>query len=227
MKIWPFDRAAEDTGGAEITAGALQAGIEIVAAIRQAVGPEMRLLIEFHGLWQLPAAARLLRALEPYDIFWVEDPVRPDNVTALAELAGMTSIPVAAGETICGRRSFRTLLEARAIDIAIVDVAWTGGLTEARKIAALADSFGVPVAPHDCTGPVSLAAAVHLLMSATNGLVQETCRAFYTGWYTDLVVREPLIENGMLWPFAGAGLGVDLKPGLEDAPHVERRVSAV
>ncbi len=227
MKIWPFDRAAEETGGAEIRPAALSAGVEIVAAVREAVGPDMRLLIECHGLWQLPAAARLIRALEPYDIFWIEDPVRPDNVTALAELASSTSIPIAAGETVCGRRSFRALLEARAIDIAIVDVAWTGGLTEARKIAALAESFGVPVAPHDCTGPISLAAAVHLLMSVPNGLIQETCRAFYTGWYTEMVTREPAIENGVIRQSGGSGLGVELVPGLQQSPHVARRVSAL
>jgi galactonate dehydratase len=227
MKIWPFDRAAEETGGTEIRPAALDAGLAIVAAIRDAVGPDMRLLIECHGLWQLPAAARLVRALEPYDIFWIEDPVRPDNVAALAELARSTSIPIAAGETVCGRRSFRELLQAGAIDIAIVDVAWTGGLTEARKIAALADSFGVPVAPHDCTGPVSLAAAVHLLMSVPNGMIQETCRAFYTGWYTELVTQEPAIEDGIIRPNGGPGLGVELVAGLQQSSTVARRVSAL
>ncbi len=225
MKIWPFDRAAEQTAGTELSADALAAGIDIVAAIRAALGPEMRLLIECHGLWQLPAAGRLLRALEPYDIFWVEDPMRPDNIEGLADLARSTSIPIASGETVSGRRSFRRLLEARAVDIAIIDVAWTGGLTEARKIATMADSFGVPVAPHDCTGPISLAAAVHLMMSIPNGLIQETCRAFYAGWYTELVPDQPLIEDGAIRPFPGPGLGIGLSESLREAAHIERRVS--
>lgn len=225
MKIWPFDRAAEETGGVEIQEAALKAGIEIVDAIREAVGREMRLLIECHGLWQLPAATRLVRALEPYDIFWIEDPIRPDNVSALSELARSTSIPIAAGETVCGRRNFSALLAAHAIDVAIIDVAWTGGLTEARKVAVMADAFGIPVAPHDCTGPISLAAAVHLLMSIPNALIQETCRAFYTGWYTELVTEEPDIEGSVIRPFAGPGLGVELIPDLGEAPHIERRVS--
>jgi L-alanine-DL-glutamate epimerase-like enolase superfamily enzyme len=227
MKIWPFDRAAEENGGTDITPGALAAGIEIVAAIREAVPADMRLLIECHGLWQLPAAPKILRALEPYDIFWVEDLVRPDNVSGMAELARSTTIPLAAGETVCGRRGFRPLLEAGAIDIAIVDVVWTGGLTEARKIASLADTYGVPVAPHDCTGPISLAAAVHLLMAVPNGLIQETCRAFYAGWYGELVATEPLISDGVIRPFAGPGLGIELATGFTKAEHVVRQTSSL
>jgi hypothetical protein len=87
------------------------------------------------------------------------------------------------GATCVGRRGFLPLLAADAIDVATVDVQWTGGLTEARTVATLADAYGIPVAPHDCTGPVSFAACVHLVLSQPNGLIQETVRAFRHTWY--------------------------------------------
>ena len=94
------------------------------------------------------------------------------------------------------------------------DVQWTGGLTEARKIASLADAFGVPVAPHDCTGPVTFAACAHLVMSQPNGLVQETVRAFLRTWYADLVDGLPVINDGRLRLSREPGLGVRLKDDL-------------
>ena len=92
-------------------------------------------------------------------------------------------VPIATGETVVGRRGFLPLLQRGAVDVVTADVQWTGGLTEARRIATLADAFGVPVAPHDCTGPVTFAACVHLVVSQRNGLIQETVRAFLRTWY--------------------------------------------
>ena len=109
----------------------------------------------------------------------------------------------------------------------IVDVGWTGGLTEARKVATLADAYGVPVAPHDCTGPVALAACVHLVLSQPNGLVQETVRAFLRTWYGDLVSGLPEVEDGHVAAPDGPGLGVRLREGLAGDPGVARRVTAL
>jgi galactonate dehydratase len=225
MKVWPFDRAAERTGGTEIPQRDLERGLAVVAAIREAVGAEMDLMVELHGLWDRRAAARILQALTPYRPAWVEDPVRPDAADALAALAAEVEVPIATGETLVGRRGFLPLLQRAALDVAIVDLGWTGGLTEARKVAALADAYGVPVAPHDCTGPVALAAGVHLVLSLPNGLVQETVRAFLRTWYGELVTGLPEVRDGHVAASGEPGLGVALREGLAERPDVQRRVT--
>jgi len=106
-----------------------------------------------------------------------------------------------------------------------VDVQWTGGLTEARKIASLADAFGVPVAPHDCTGPITLAACTHLTLSQPNGLLQETVRAFLRSWYPEVVEGMPVIENGQISLSDEPGLGVRLVDGFAERSDVDRRVT--
>ena len=213
MKVWPFDIGAEKTGGTDILPDDLDRGLAVARAIREAV-PSMQLMIELHGLWNLKTAERICRALEPLEPFWVEDPIRPDAVEAIARLKQETSVPLAMGETVVGRRGFLPLLQQRAVDVITADVQWTGGLTEARKIASLADAFGVPVAPHDCTGPVTFAACAHLVMSQPNGLVQETVRAFLRTWYADLVDGLPVISDGRLRLSREPGLGVRLKDDL-------------
>jgi galactonate dehydratase len=225
MKVWPFDQAAERSGGTDIAPADLERGLAVVEAIREAVGFQMDLMVELHGLWNRPAAARILQALAPYRPFWVEDPVRPDAVEALAWLAGEVEVPIATGETLVGRRGFLPLLQAEAVDVITVDVGWTGGLTEARKVATLADAYGVPVAPHDCTGPVAFAAAVHLVLSQPNGLVQETVRAFLRTWYGELVGGLPVVQDGHVGPPREPGLGVHLREGLAERPDVQRRIS--
>jgi galactonate dehydratase len=225
MKVWPFDQAAERSGGTAISQADLEQGLAVVEAIREAVGFGMDLMVELHGLWDRPAAARILQALTPYRPAWVEDPLRPDAVEALGRLAGEVAVPIATGETCVGRRGFLPLLQRGAVDVVTVDVGWTGGLTEARKVATLADAFAVPVAPHDCTGPVALAACVHLVMSQPNGLVQETVRAFLRTWYADLVTGLPVVADGHLAAPTGPGLGVRLREDLADRPDVGRRVT--
>jgi galactonate dehydratase len=213
MKVWPFDPGAERTGGTDILPGDLDFGLSVLSAIREAV-PSMNLMVELHGLWNLKTAEKICRAIEPLEPFWVEDPVRPDAVDALARLKDAVDVPIATGETVAGRRAFLSLLERKAVDVVTADVQWTGGLTEARKIASLADTFGVPIAPHDCTGPVTFAACVHLVMSQPNGLVQETVRAFLRTWYTGLVDGLPVVEDGHVTLSREPGLGLRLKEGL-------------
>ena len=227
MKVWPFDRAAEASGGTHISPDDLARGLAVVEAIRSEVGYEMKLMVELHGLWNRPGATTILQALEPYRPFWVEDPIRPDAVDALAALAADVGVPIATGETVVGRRGFLPLLDRGAIDVVTVDVQWTGGLTEARKVATLADTYGVPVAPHDCTGPATLAACVHLTQSAPNGLIQETVRAFLRTWYAELVDGLPVVVDGRISATRAPGHGVTLRPGLADSDLVERRVSTL
>ena len=133
---------------------------------------------------------------------------------------------MAASETLGGRGAFRDLLETGAAGVVIVDVSWCGGLSEARKIAAMADAWHLPVAPHDCTGPVVLAASTHLSLNAPNALVQESVRAFLRGWYADLVTALPPVVDGMITVPPGPGLGLELNPDIDRAFATTRRRTA-
>ncbi|MEU7852429.1 mandelate racemase/muconate lactonizing enzyme family protein [Nonomuraea sp. NPDC049141] len=224
MKVWPFDQAAERTGGTRLDRAELRAGLRVLDEIKNAV-PEMEVMVELHGLWNLYAAAGLMRELERFAPFWVEDPLRADSHGSYATLQAGTSVPLATGETLTGQRSFRELLARSAIRVAIIDMGWSGGLTEARKIAALADSYDIPFAPHDCTGPISFAACVHLALSQPNTLVQESVRAFQHTWYQELATGLPKVENGTVTLDGRPGLGVELVPGLTERADVTTRLS--
>jgi galactonate dehydratase len=117
------------------------------------------------------------------------------------------------------------VLDRKAAGIIMVDVSWTGGISEARKIASLAEAHQRPVMFHDCTGPVVLIASTHLSMNAPNALVQEMVRAFYHGWYGELVTELPAIRDGMITPPPGPGLGTELLPGIESRPDATVVVS--
>jgi L-alanine-DL-glutamate epimerase-like enolase superfamily enzyme len=225
MKIWPFDTAAEKSFGNSISQKELEAGVKIIAAIRDEVGMDMDLMIELHGLWNRPTAKRIIDAITPYQPFWVEDPLRPDAVQALAKLRSEISVPIATGETAIGRRQILPLLEKGAVDYLTIDISWTGGLTESRKIASLADLFAVPVAPHDCSGPVALAISTHFSVSQRNGFLQETSRAFINTWYKDFVDGIPKIENGRIFISDTSGHGVTLQPWVRTSDEVFVRTS--
>jgi L-alanine-DL-glutamate epimerase-like enolase superfamily enzyme len=118
------------------------------------------------------------------------------------------------------------MLEAQAVDIVMLDVGWCGGLTEARKIAALAEAYQRPVAPHDCNGPVVWVASIHLMMHIPNALIMEAVRAYYSTWYKDVLTEMPLVKDGFIHPLTGPGLGTRLLPDLLQHEGVQIRRSA-
>ena len=127
-------------------------------------------MVEFHSLWQLLPAMRIAKALAPFATFWHEDPIRMDSLASLKRYAEASPAPICASETLGTRWAFRDLLETGAAGVVMLDLSWCGGLSEARKIAAMAEAWHLPVAPHDCTGPVVLAASTHLSLNAPNAL---------------------------------------------------------
>lgn len=225
MKIWPFDPYAERSGGHYISPTELQSALEPFRKIRKAVGDAMEIMVEFHALWDLPCAKKIAAALEEFNPFWYEDPVSGNDTGALAEYARSTRIPVTVSETLAGRPAFRNLLEKRIPGVVMFDVSWCGGISEAKKIAAMAEAYQLPVAPHDCTGPVVLSASTHLSVNAPNALIQETVRAYYSDWYQDLVTRLPVIDGGYISPPDGPGLGTELMPGLQGRPDATVRIT--
>lgn len=212
MKIWPFDPAAIENQGLYISAEQMKKAIVPFEQIRKAVGDKMDIMVEFHSLWNLPTAMKIARALEPYAPMWFEDPIRMNSPQALAEYARSTDVWVCASETLGSRFAYKEMLDRDAAHVVMADLCWTGGLTEGRKIAAMAETYHRPFAPHDCIGPVGFAAAIHCSFSQPNTLIQESVRAFYTGWYKELVTAVPKIENGYVYPMEGPGLGVELLP---------------
>ena len=124
-------------------------------------------------MWNLPTAIRIARALEEFDTFWHEDPIKMDSLADLRTYAEASRAPVCASETLAYRSSFRELLETRPTGVVMLDLSWCGGLSEAKKIATMAEAYHLPVAPHDCTGPVVLAASPTSPATSPNALVQE------------------------------------------------------
>src|SRR5687767_3392840 len=211
MKIWPFDPYAEASEGQYISAPDLERALEPFRKIRAVVGNRMDIMVEFHSLWRLLPAQRIAQALAEFDTFWHEDPIRMDSLALLKQYAPYSKAPICASEILAGRWSFKDLLETGVAGIVMFDLAWCGGISEARRIATLADAWQLPVAPHDCTGPVVYAASVHFSIHAPNALVQESVRAFYCGWYNELVTRVPRRSKvGQLEKPSGPGIGVEL-----------------
>jgi galactonate dehydratase len=223
MKIWPFDMAAEASRGHYISKAELKKALLPFAKIRERVSDKMDIMVEFHSMWQLLPAMTIAKALAPYETFWHEDPIKMDSLASLKRYAAVSPAPVCASETLGSRWAFRDLLETGAAGVVMVDLAWCGGLSEARKIAAMAEAWHLPVAPHDCTGPVVFTASTHLSLNAPNALVQESVRAFYKGWYREIMTAVPNVENGYVTVPEGPGLGCELLPDLDRRFSVSRR----
>lgn len=181
---------------------------EHFAAAREAVGPDVDLLIDCHGRFTVASVLRLARALEPIGLYALEDPVAPDDLSAYAQVRRGTSIPVMGSERLNTKTQFRQLLELEGVDIVQPDLTYAGGITEVRKIAAIADTFLVPVSIHNSKGPVGILGAAHLMASIPNAAPME----LITGLdWRDEIIQEPLrIEDGALLLPSGPGLGVEL-----------------
>ena len=124
------------------------------------------------------------------------------------------------------RFAYRELLERESAHIIMLDLVWTGGITEALKIAALADTFHLAVTPHDCTGPVNVLAALHVFAAVSNVMIQEAVRGFYEGYYLDILTRPLPIHHGRATFDLGPGLGAHLRPEIMSRPDLRRRASS-
>ena len=246
MKIWPFDRygwtLAEPTNprgkvlifGQETAAGVLghtlsteefKQGLAVVEDIRRAVGDKMGIAIEGHARWDLPTSVRIARALEPLDIMWLEEIMPPDNVEAFVRLKAATKVPICQSERLFTRFGFRQFITLNAADIIMPDLSWCGGITEGRKISALADNYYLPITTHDCIGPVALWANAHLMMHIPNAIIMEIVRGYVDGWYNDIVTDQIKIEDGYLFLNGKPGLGTALRDEVLADPRCKVEVS--
>jgi L-alanine-DL-glutamate epimerase-like enolase superfamily enzyme len=226
IKIWPFDQYAAATNGEYISPADLAAGLEPVRVIREVAGDDLEIAIEGHCLWNLPAAVRIAHALEPYRPLWLEDMIWPDNLDAVAELRRHTKVPITTSERLFTRFAFREVVERHAADIVMPDLLWAGGFSEGRKIATLASVHKLPVAPHNCGGAVAHLVAAHFCAHVHNLLAMETVRAFYRGFFTELLTNVPIPTRGFLELPPGPGLGTELHPALLARSDLRRETSS-
>jgi 2-dehydro-3-deoxyphosphogalactonate aldolase len=167
------------------------------------------LLFGTHGQMTPAGAIRLARRLEPYDPLWFEEPVPPDNVAAMAQVAQATSIPVATGERLTTKYEFVQVLEQRAAAILQLALSRSGGILEGKKIAGMAEAYHAQIAPHLYCGPIEAAASIHLDTCSPNFLIQESIRQM--GGFHGQILKEPIQwEDGYLIPSSKPGLGVEL-----------------
>jgi len=222
MKLWPFDRYAHKHGGLRISAEDVELGMKPLREIRNRVGKKIEIMIEGHAFFQLPAALRLADALREIEPMWLEDVLRVDHVDTLADFRAKSGLPIAASEMLLGRPAYLQLLQAGAMDYAMVDPTWAGGISESLRIINLAQTYNVPATMHDCTGPMTLFAGLHLAASSANVVFQETVRAHIRSFYETIIDAMPEIENGALKLPTRPGLGVAWRPELFEGPNVRR-----
>jgi L-alanine-DL-glutamate epimerase-like enolase superfamily enzyme len=158
-----------DMPAADYATVTLEEDIERVKAVREAIGPKVRLAIDANNAWTPSVALRFMREVERFNIFWLEEPVATDDIEGSALVAHQLDIPVAGYETETSLPGFRDLITRRAVDIVQPDVIWTGGITECRKVAALAQAYGLPVIPHVFSSAVSSMANMHFIAAIPNG----------------------------------------------------------
>jgi galactonate dehydratase len=226
MKIWPFDDLARRTWGQHISAEELEYGVSRFRAIREAVGDSIEIALEGHCQWNLPSAIRIAQAVEPYRPMWLEELMPPDSPQATRQLRESTRTPLVTSERLMTRWGVRPVIEQQAADIVMFDLDWAGGLTEGRKIAALAETFQLPVAPHNPGGPVSHLVAAHFCASTYNLFMMESVRAFYLSWFADALTVNLLPEDGQLPLPLGPGLGTELSPAFLSRGELVRETTS-
>ncbi len=180
-----------------------------MAAAREGAGDEMDIMVDLHGRTTAAMAIQYARVLEPYRPFFLEEPCQPEDPRGIARVARATPIPIAAGERLTHRHEFLHLLQAEAIAVAQPDVCHAGGLTETRRIAALCDTFGVAMAPHNPLGPVATMVNIHLGFATPNFLIQEVMRADVP-WRDEVVSGVSPITDGHVAPPQAPGIGVEI-----------------
>jgi len=205
LKMDPFGTAWKDMPSEDI-----EAAVELVAAVRDAVGPTVGLMVEYHGRLSAGSAVDVMRRLERFNPTWSEEPVAPESIDLLLEVKRQAAGPVAAGERLYTLADFDRLIHLRAADVVQMDIAHCGGLLVSKKIAAMAAVQDLRVAPHCSVGPVSLAAALHFDVSTPNFMIQEAFAEFDVPWRSAMVRGWNPINGGEFFVSDAPGLGLDI-----------------
>lgn len=209
VKIWPYDQTANKNQGSYITPSERDKCLDWIKRIRNTAGKDFEIGIEFHTRWNLPSALKIAKDLEPYDVMWIEDILGEDNMDTYSILCRDTSCSVAVSERLATKFRFREVLERKAADIIILDIAWCGGISEAKKIVDMADAYYIPFATHNYGGPLLWASSIHLGTAAKNCFITESSWDMYTNVFPYFIKNVPKVVDGYVTPPEGPGLGLE------------------
>ncbi|MGB1285239.1 MAG: mandelate racemase/muconate lactonizing enzyme family protein [Aggregatilineales bacterium] len=229
MKIWSFDRFSERSMGQYIRQADIAAGLKPIQQIRDAVGDAMEIGIECHFRWNRASIERIARALEPYNILFLEDvmpAVFPDEIKRISE---RISIPIVGSELLLTRWQMRDWLQKGVSQIAMTDPVWNGGIAETRRIANLAEAYGTPLVLHNVAGPICHAVSLHIGAHIPNLFFMESVRAFYRGYFDVIGDYTPLPADGhfsLAHLSQKPGIGVILNPELLARDDLIRETSS-
>lgn len=204
MKWDPFGKAFLRLSNKE-----LHTALECVAAVREAVGPDVELLIEGHGRFDIPTAVTIAKELEQFKPMWFEEPVPPDNLDALKAVKDRSPVPISAGERLYTRWDYRPMFDKMAADYIQPDISHAGGISELQKIAAEAEARYIPFAPHNPSGPVANAATLQLAAVCPNFCILESMFSDVT-WRAEVCDESLVFENGKLQIPDRPGLGIEI-----------------
>jgi L-alanine-DL-glutamate epimerase-like enolase superfamily enzyme len=207
MKIYPFHAK-----GPFITTSEIEDGLNWIRQIRETAGDKMDICIDCWGRFDLPSAQRIAKALEPFNILYMEDVMLMNNAQSYARLAQETSVPICMSETLATRYEYREFLEAKACDVVMFDLSWCGGITEAKKISDMADAYFIPVSPHTCGGPLLWFASIHLTTAVPNLLIMESNYWKYTHQFPYFINNVPVPVEGFVSAPESPGLGAEIRP---------------
>ena len=182
---------------------------QITAEVRDAVGPNIEILIDAHGRFNVPTAIELANRLEPYGIHWFEEPVPVESYHALQQVRDSTNVKISVGERLHTRFEFVPIFENNLADYVMPDVTWTGGISELKKISTMAEAYYIPVSPHDASGPINIMAGAQVSMTIPNFYKLETIRYDLSG-YNRLMDRPLDVRDGNLYLTDQPGLGLNL-----------------
>ena len=210
MPMYPIPR--------DIPIWEIEEAAKIFQSIRNAVGNKLEVGIGTHGQLSTFSAIRVADYLEPYHPYWFEEPVPPENIDEMARVAAHTSIPIATGERLVTKYEFSQVLEKKAAQIIQLDVGQCGGITEAKKIASIAEAHYAMIAPHMYCGPIAAASAIQIDTCSPNFLIQEANQ----GPLHKIIFKEPLVfEKGYIIPPTGPGLGIEFDEDVLKAHLIE------
>ncbi len=220
MKIYPF--GARDQ---YLSNEALESGLRWIREIRDQFGNRMDICVDCWGRFDLPSAIRIAKALEPYNIMYLEDAMLMNNAQAYVQLSRQTSIPICMSETLASRYEYREFFEQKACQVVMYDLTWCGGVSEAKKISDMADTYFIPTSPHTCGGPLLYICSVHLCAAIPNFLIMESNYWKYTHQFPHFVRNVPVPEQGHVKPPELPGIGAGIKPELFDKDAIVETIA--
>ena len=207
MKIYPFS-----SRGTYITSAEIERGLDWIRQIRETAGNEMDICVDCWGRFDLPSSQRIAHALEPYNILYLEDVMLMNNAQSYAQLAAETSVPICMSETLATRYEYREFFELKACDVIMYDLTWVGGITEAKKISDMADTYFIPTSPHTCGGPLLWFSSIHIATALPNFLIMESNYWKYTHQYPYFINNVPVPVKGHVSAPELPGLGAEIRP---------------